>query len=205
MSVVNESPFLEAMTRTAREQCDRMLAEARREAEAIETEAKDRCVEERDNAIAEAKSRLARRRADARHAAETEANRIGRALEANVAEEVLAEAENAIRAVVESPDFPRIIETFLEEAVTGVDGNLQVLIPPAHATRVRRWLDAHGMADIEVVSEPDVTDGVMVQDVSRTFRITNTLTNRFDRLREKTRTRCIEILFRDGNEGPVCR
>jgi vacuolar-type H+-ATPase subunit E/Vma4 len=198
---VEQSLLFESMTREARAQCGERLAEARREAEAIEAAGAKRCAEDRECALDAAQSKMDERRSDARMAAEAEAGRLRRTLEGTVAEEALAEAEKAIRAIAVGPEFPHIIEELLEEAVDGVDGEFSVFAPPDHACIVRRWLDSHGLDDVEAVPDTDVADGVIVQDAGRTFRITNTLRERFEMLRDKSRALCVEILFGDGSGG----
>ena len=43
-----------------------------------------------------------------------------------------------------------------------------------------------------------VSDGVAVEDEAHTFRVTNTLTTRFERLESSLRRYCIQELFGEG-------
>ncbi|MCD6288373.1 MAG: hypothetical protein J7M12_04585, partial [Candidatus Hydrogenedentes bacterium] len=101
-----------------------------------------------------------------------------------------------------NPEFPPVLEALIEEAIDEeTDGKLIVRTAQNHVNIVRRWLDAHHRNDVEIVADPVIFDGVVVEDAAHTFRITNTLTVRFEMLRDKIRSKCIEILSQNDNAG----
>ncbi|HNV21969.1 MAG TPA: cytidine deaminase [Candidatus Hydrogenedentes bacterium] len=98
---------------------------------------------------------------------------------------ICAERNTIFRAVAEEGPGMKIAEL----AVIALGHEF----PPCGACR--QWLDAHGKASVPVEPEDRLWDGVAVTDVARSFRLTNTLTSRFEKCRADARKAALQRLF----------
>ncbi len=189
------SALLETMARQVAGACEDRLSRANAEKDAILADARAKAAAQRDStlrALRAEKDDLDRRR---KQLAGAEAAKAGLAMKNDIVEAVLAEVEAEVERIVSGPEFPAVLDALLAQVMAVVSGDLVVLAPPAHVDRVRGWLEGNGHAGIPVEASPAHGDGVAVQDPKRTYRVSNTLGGRFDRVKGEARKRCMQALF----------
>lgn len=195
------SPALfETMTRQVEAECAEHLAKARAEADRILSDAHAKSRAAAETALAAAKAERDRLDGLWKQKAEAESVRLELAMKNDAVEAVLAAASAEVRQIASGPDFPRVLESLLAELMAAVAGekSVQVLAAPNHAEFVKQWLGAHGHGDVTVTASPEFWDGVAVQNPSRTWRVSNTLTGRFGRVDQAVRKHCMTSLFGTG-------
>jgi vacuolar-type H+-ATPase subunit E/Vma4 len=203
MPADNEQAFFETLERKAEAERETNLDNARQKAGRIRSEAEAEALRRREATLAEARNEAERRLEVARDHARTEAERRSGAMVHAVANEMLEEVEKALRDLVSQPAFDAVFEALLQESVAGLEGGDYVLeVPADRADPTREWLDRQGTANVEVRAKESLKDGVILSDADRTFRFTNTLSARLDRVRDTARRRCVARLCgRDGEEA----
>lgn len=192
-------PLLELMTRQVSARRGELLAEAQTQAGTIARQAQERAGRRRAETLeaVEAESRAASRRAVER--AEAAAHMVIMTTKDAVADEVLDSVRGRLRRIAEGPEFPGVLRALLAELIAGApEGEVVVLAPPAHTDQCRAWLDELGRGDAAVEPSPALRDGVALQDRDRTFRITNTLSRRFDKREGELRRHALQRLFGGG-------
>jgi vacuolar-type H+-ATPase subunit E/Vma4 len=182
-------------------QCDRMAGGARAEAEAIIAEARNKAVAQREHALASTQAEKAVLDERWRQKAEAEAIKAALAMQKLVVTSVLDRVEQIIEETVSGPHFPAILDALLAEVMAAAEGDVVVLAPEAHAGHVRAWLGANGYGHLPVEGSASMRDGVAVQDPSRTFRVSNTLSGRYARVEQETRRICMTGLFGNISAG----
>ncbi len=170
--------------RAARESSEGILDETRQERAALEKETLAATAAEME-ALAE----RWRKKADA------EAAKAALVVQSDSVCAVLAKIGEEIRTIVDSDDFPEILEALLLELMAAAPAGVVAHAPPAYVDRVRDWLANNGHRDVSVEGASNMWDGVAIQDPERTFRISNTLTGRFARVEQEARKRCMMSLF----------
>lgn len=189
------SALLETMAQGVASQCDKLLSDARAEADAIVADAEAKVRTQREQALAAAESEKQLLDERWRLKAEAEAMKAELAMKKSAVNAVLAEVERIIGDTVNSPEFPGILDALLAELMTAASGDCVVLAPEAHVDHVRQWLSANGHGDLPVEVSAAVRDGVALQDHARTYRVSNTLSGRYARVEQETRRVCMTGLF----------
>lgn len=196
-----QTPALfERMSQSVQADCDRILSEARQEADRILAEGRRAADLEYTRGVeaTRAEIELADRRE--RQRLEAEHEKAFLAVQHTVVEEVLNRATDEIARLTQGPEFGPVLDALLDEVLEAVPGrDLMVLAPPAHVDRIRERLQALGRAELEVQPSPGPLDGVAVQDLRRTFRVSNTLSGRFEAVHDEARKLAQARLF--GREG----
>lgn len=188
--------LFETMTRQVDAECARNLDAARREAEAIEAEARAKSRALRDATLKATQREVEMLKLRWEQKAEAEAAKAALLVRKETVEDVLSTIEGEIRSIVEGSDFPAVLDSFLAELMAAVSGDDVVLLAPrTHADYVREWLNANGRKSVTVEVSAAMWDGVAVQDAVRTYRISNSLTMRFKRMESEIRKVCATTLF----------
>lgn len=192
-------PLLELMTQQAVAEREATLSEAGRQAAQIREEARERCETRRSTVTTEVEAELESLASRGQERAEAAAEMVVKTTRDTIADEVLGTVEDALKEIAQSAEFPAILDALLAEALSGVDGSTEVVVlaPPSHVEHCKAWLAANGHEQLAVEPHAALTDGVAVQDPNRSFRVTNTLTARFNRRESALRKMCLNQLF-DG-------
>jgi vacuolar-type H+-ATPase subunit E/Vma4 len=192
-------PLLELMTRQVSQQREEILAKAQAQADVIAQQAQERAERRRTETLeaVDAEVRAASKRA--RERAEAAAHMVVMTTKDAIADEVLSNVRERLRRIAEGPEFPAVLRALLSELMAGAPGgDIVVLAPSAHADQCRAWLSEMGRESVAVEVTASLRDGVALQDRARTFRITNTLSRRFDKREGDLRRHCLHELFGEG-------
>jgi len=190
--------FLDTLEREAERRCEVILAQAREEAARIVAEARQTAEENRQNALKEEQTHARTQLEDARRRAEAQVERAKVSMRERVADRILDTVHEELRRIAQSPEFPEVLQFLLAEIMEEAPDNALVLAPPEHVSSCRQWLDVHGMTHITVEPDERLWDGVAVIDAPRSFRLTNTLTSRFEKSRASARKAALRRLFGDN-------
>ena len=174
----------ELIRETARDEAQRLVAAARQTAE-----------EKRQQALDEGRLSANAYREDIRQRAQSEAERATMTMRERVVDRILDEVHEELRAIAQGPRFPELVCRLLAEVMEEAPGDAVVLAPPAHTAACRQWLDAHEKTGVPVEPENRLWDGIAVTDRARSFRLTNSLTGRFEKCRAAARKAALQRLF----------
>lgn len=194
------TPLLDLMSQQAAVERERILAEAQREAEAIREAARREAEAQRRQMLAELDAELAQLARQDRERAEAEAHMRVLTTKDSVTAELLGGVQEELARLAEGGDFAGVLEALLDELLPEAPQGGVVLAPAAHAERVREWLAARGREDLSVRGLAGLKDGLAVQDAARSYRVTNTLSARFNGQEASLRKHCIGRLF--GGDQP---
>ena len=195
---MDQELLLTALAQEARAQRDARLADARREADAHVEQTKRACAQRHAEALEAAQAAAQQEVTDTRQRAQAEAERRALVFEETVAEEILHGVAKSLASMADDPSFSGVLDALLGETLAQTPQGARLFAPPAHVAHCRQWLDGRERRDVEVVADEALADGVAVEDKARTFRITNTLSSRFKRVRNEARRLCLSILFGEG-------
>ncbi len=192
---MSTSSLLETMTQEVENERVRIVDSARAEAARLLAEAQAEAGRRRDRAVADATAELAEAAQRSRERAEAEAEMIVLTTKDTITDEILSAVAQELDRVVEQPGFPAILEALLEEALADTPLAEVVLAPPEHVERCRQWLADHGHEALEVRGKDSLPDGIALQDLQRSFRVTNTLSARLDHQEGRLRKLCLTRLL----------
>ena len=187
--------IFDTMKREAEARCEMILEKGREEAARIVAEARSAAEEARNQALDEERERAEAQREDTRQRARSEAERANMTMRERVVDRVLDAVHEELRRVAQGPDFPDILCRLLADTMDEAPENAVVLAPPAHVDACRNWLQANGYAGVPVESSERLWDGIAVTNKQRTFRLTNTLTSRFEKSHDAARKAALRRLF----------
>ena len=189
------SALLETMTAQVTEGCEGNRAAAQREAEAIQADAEQKSAAQRDAVQSATDAEMQRLDERWRQMAHAEASRADLVVKNNAVKAVMQKVESEIRRIVDSNEFPAVLDALLATLVTEMRGDVVLIGPARHVDHIRGWLASNGHAGIPVESSDELWDGVAIQDPARTYRISNTLTGRYGRVEQEARRLCMVKLF----------
>ncbi|MEA3365949.1 MAG: V-type ATP synthase subunit E [Candidatus Hydrogenedentes bacterium] len=190
--------FFDTLEREAERRCEVIVAKAREEAARIVAEARQTAEENRQIALREEEAHARTELEDARRRAEAEMERANVTMRERVADLILDTVHEELRRIAQGPKFPEVLRLLLAEIMEEAPDDAILLAPPEHVSRCRQWLDVHGMTHIAVEPDKRLWDGVEVIDAARSFRLTNTLTSRFEKSRASARKAALRRLFGDN-------
>lgn len=191
-------PILELMTGQIASECEAKLSAAREQAAQLRDEARARAAKRRDDLMAAVEAEKAELDRRSKERAEAESEMVLLTTKDTVTDEILGRVKAELTAVANGPQFPAILEQLLTELLPEAPKGGVVLVPAPHEAHCREWLANNGHAGLEVQPRRDLTDGVAVQDKAQTFRVTNTLSTRFEQLEASLRKYCVTELFGEG-------
>ena len=191
--------FLDSMSGCAQRKRDEILAAARRDVDAIESDARQRAVASRDTRLAAVRAELESLAYREHERAQADASRAALAMQHEVVDGILQQAGTELNRLSAADAFGCTVVCLLDEAMRvagrAIKGPLRVLAPPAHVNPCAQWLGEHGFPEITVDASTEADGGVIVEDPRRTLRITNVLASRFGKLEGVARGYCMKKLF----------
>lgn len=190
-------PLLKLMSADIAQQREEILSAAKREAEAIEANAQKTGEARYGSAIALVDAELRAMADRTRGRAEAEAHMVHLTTKDTISDELLAAVEKELAVVASGAGFSGILESLLAELMKEGPADGVVLAPAAFVDHSRQWLSKHGYKH-RVEAAAFLKDGVAVQDSTGAYRITNTLSSRFEKTKNDLRKYCIERLFDKG-------
>jgi len=195
------TPLAETITRQADQACQANLESAKAEKAAILDHARKASEKRRDDVLKSLAGNLAAQSEQARAMAQIAAERETISTRQGLTEEVLSQAKARIRQIAESDAFGPVLEGLSAQVLdacnadTGELTGVTVLVPPRHVDRIRTFLSNNGNGNVPVRAEADLLDGAAVQDDAQTFRISHTLSGRYERLENAARAISLKKLF----------
>ncbi len=196
---IDAAPLLALMTQQAEAERASTLAGAEAEAQRIAAKARDEGAATRERALRTAETELSVAAQRGRERAEAEAHMLVLTAKDTIASEILAAAQADLAKIASGPDFKSVLECLLAEVLEGAGDDVVVLVPPAQVDTVKAWLDANGRSGLAVQSTPALKDGVAIQDAAKSYRVTNTLSTRFERQESALRKLSLQRLFGGEN------
>lgn len=193
-------PLLKLMTADVAEQREDFLSSAKREADEIEARAKKTGEARHNNAIAIVDSELQAMAKRSRGRIEAESHMVLMTTKDTITDELLATLEKELSALAKTPEFTGILESLLGELMPDGPAEGVVLAPKAHVEQCQQWLEENGYKH-RAQGVSFLTDGVAVEDSQGSFRVTNTLSARFEKQKSALRKQCIEKLFDKGAQA----
>jgi vacuolar-type H+-ATPase subunit E/Vma4 len=187
--------LLETMASGVEARCQAKLAEARREGDAIVSSAKARADESYAKGLESVAAEIRRAAEQGRKLAQSEGEKVVLSAQHSVSDDALADVRRRLASIAASEDFGPMIDALLAQAVGAARGDIEVLAPARFVERCQAWLSSHGHGGVNVRPTSEFDDGVAVQDVKHTYRITNTLTSRYGKLEPRARKLLMIRLF----------
>lgn len=194
------SALLETMTAQVTEECEGNIATANEEAAGIKAEAEKKAAGQRETVEAATDAEMNRLDERWRQMASAEASRANLVVKNEAVKAVMQKVQARIRELVDSGEFPGILDALLNSLRDEISGNTVVVGPEKHLDHVRGWLSSNGYEGVSVEGSAEMWDGVAVQDPQRTYRISNTLTGRYGRVEQEARRLCMVKMF-GSSEG----
>jgi V/A-type H+-transporting ATPase subunit E len=188
-------PILELMSQQIASDIEAVRAAAQSQAESVKADARTRAAKRREEMLAAVQAEVAEQQRRSRERAEAETEMVVLTTKDTVTDEVLTRVKEELARVASSAEFPKVLNALLAELMQEAPADGVVLVPPAHEAHCREWLKSHGHEGLEVRGTREMVDGVAVQDRDQTFRITNTLSARFQQLEPALRKHCVSRLF----------
>ena len=136
--------------------------------------------------------------------AHAEASRADLVVKNDAVQAVMQKVESEIRMIVNGSGFGGVLDSLLTSLLNeyqGSDSEALLIAPEAHVAHVQQWLSANGHAGMTVEGTKEIWDGVALQDPARTYRISNTLTGRYERIGQEARRLCMVKMFGKSSEG----
>ena len=190
--------LLDIMTKQVEAERDEIISRANAEAARIRENAESRAAQKRTQTLAALDTELEAQAKRSRERAEAAAEMVALTTKDTVTDELLDEVRAELKRIAASPEFKDVLSALLAELMADAPESGIVRVPPAHADHCREWLESNGRGGMTVEPSAQVSDGVAVEDEAQTFRVTNTLTTRFERLESSLRRYCIQELFGEG-------
>lgn len=202
---MNRSPLFDTMAQETAQACQNRVANARVESESIHAHARSEIEKSRAETLKAVHDEIERQARRAHTIAEMNAARDAVAVRHQVAEEVLAHVGEELSRRTTSAVFSSVLEGLLSEVLDecrrerGDLNNLVVLVPEKHVSHIQSWLQARDQESLAVEGAPYLQDGAAVQDRERTFRISHTLSGRFENMENEARALCLMRLFGEAS------
>jgi len=174
-------------------------AESAQQVAQIRQDAETRAVTRRRETLDSLERELGDLRQRARERVEAAAQMVMLTTKDSITAEILEEVRVELARLVERADFPQILEALLAELLQDAPEGDVILAPPQHVAVCRNWLARNGHSRLQVEPSSEFRDGVAIQDARRRFRVTNTLSARFEKRKEALRKFCLHELFGDSS------
>ncbi|MFP6616138.1 MAG: V-type ATP synthase subunit E [Candidatus Hydrogenedentota bacterium] len=197
------SALLETMTAQVTEECDGNRAAAQQEADAIQAEADRKSAAQREATQSATDAEMDRLDERWRQMAHAEASRASLMAKNDAVKAIMQKVESEIRRIVESDEFPAILDALLVSLATEIEGEVVLIGPESHVAHIESWLSSNGHDGIKVEGSNEFWDGVAIQDPAQTYRISNTLSGRYGRVEQEARRLCMIKLFGDNTAEGV--
>lgn len=183
-----------ALEEQAEKECEEILQDARDQAESIGAEASDQADTIRATRTEDA-SRITRQRASHTvNAAKLEAKKQVAAVKEEAVSDVFDRALKSLDDVRGSAGYPAVFRSLAEEAVAGLEGDLEVWVDPSDAALAEETFKAMSMG-VKVRPELETRGGLVVTTDGGRIMRRNTLENRLEKVRLLAQADVAEILF----------
>lgn len=190
--------LLDTMAGQVEQRCQERLVKARKEAEAIVAAAREKAAKQRSETLDRTNREMERLAERARELAALQVDLEALSMRHAVADEVLQSVHDELARIAEGPGFPAVLESLLAEVMRAAPPQAEIVAPVGRGDVCRDWLNANGHAGLPISESAALKDGVAVQDPARTFRVTNSLSARFQILENQARQVCLGTLFGEG-------
>jgi vacuolar-type H+-ATPase subunit E/Vma4 len=189
------------MTRQVEAESADHLAKARADAERILADARAKAAASREATLAAARAEVDRLDTLWKQKAQAESTRLELAMENDAVEAVLAKVREDVTRLAAGAEFQQILSRLLEQLMPAISGekDVELLGDEKQLAHIRQWLSSHGHGSLDVKASGQFWDGVAAQDRRQTWRVSNTLRGRFERLEQAARKHCMTALF--GTRG----
>lgn len=177
------SELITLLEREAAAERDRLLAEARSQAEAVRAQARREAEEllaaQKARLEAEAKAAVVKAQSTAQLRASSQ---VLQAKEEEI-KRVFAEAEAELAKFSSNGQrYPQILKAFIEEALGGLGGRAEVIVNPADQPVAQALIRERGW-EATVRADPSVQGGARILSPEGRFVVTNTVGSRLERAR----------------------
>jgi len=188
--------ILLALDEQCREECQAIFNRAQREAKEIISKAQAEADEIREARLGRVKTEAESEAASIIYSAHLKAkNSVIRARE-EAAERALEKAEQRLGDLRSRDDYPSILEGFIKEGISIVEGKVIVHVDEHDRDMAAAFLDQAGV-EYELLADIDTIGGAVVSDGQEKVKVINTVEERLNRARDKLRIQVYEILFRE--------
>lgn len=189
---------LEDIFRALEEQADKdseaVLVEARAHAAAIVEEAELAASKSREAHIEAAGKAVRSRNAQDLNSVRLDARKQMAGVKERAVNDVFEAALAELAAVRARPDYPQSFRNLADEALSGVEGDFDVLVDPADADLARAVLAERGV-DATVRPDLSTTGGLVIALEGGRIMRRNTLEDRLEKLAGRAQAEVAEILF----------
>jgi vacuolar-type H+-ATPase subunit E/Vma4 len=189
---------LEDIFRALDEQADKevedILATARAQAEAIEADAEEQAAGICSACVEHTESAMQRKAAKQTNAARLEGKKKVASVKEAAVSDAFDKAAERLSSLRTSDTYPAVFKSLVSEAMTGVSGDVALLVDPADEALARQTLGELGI-DAEVRAELSTSGGVAVLTGNGRIMRRNSIEDRLDKVRHSIRSDVAEILF----------
>lgn len=183
-----------ALEEQADRECDLILSDARDQADAIVSEAGDQADAIRAGRVEDAERVTRQKAAQSVNAAKLESKKRVAAVKQQAVADAFEAALTELGKVRTSGTYPTILRTLAEEAIAGVEGDIEVLVDPADADLAASTFAAMGMT-VEIKPELKSTGGLIVRTQHGRIMRRNTFEDRLEKVEPSIQSDVAEILF----------
>lgn len=183
-----------ALEEQAQRECDEILQDARDQAESISAEAADQAEAIRAARTEEAERVTRQRAAQSANSAKLEAKKRVAGVKEAAVSAAFESAGGSLGKVRGSSGYPAVFKALAEEALAGMEGELEVWVDPADAALAEATLRELGVS-AAVRPELETSGGLMVTKDSGRIMRRNTFENRLEKVRLLAQADVAEILF----------
>jgi vacuolar-type H+-ATPase subunit E/Vma4 len=193
-----QQALFDTMARQVADRCQAALDAARAEAGSIVKEARERADLRRKEAVSAAQRDVSRLAERAQQLLAVEAEHESLTMEQSIADEILRSVGVELEKAAQSPKFTAIFDALLAELMADAPKDALVTVPVSFGDRTKSWLQQHGLGGVTVQESAEIRDGCSMQDAARTYRVTNALSSRLNKLQNEARKVCLNALFGGG-------
>lgn len=189
------SELITLLEREAATEREKLLAEARGQAEAVGVEARRQAealvAGHRERLDADARAALVR----AQSTAQLRASSVVLQAKEDEIGQVFAKAEVQLARIPgDDQRYPVVLRAFIEEGVRGIEGAGSITVNPADEALAKGLVKTLGM-NVAVRTDASVVGGVRVSSPDGRFVVTNTLASRLERVRPMVAADVAKVLW----------
>lgn len=186
--------ILQALDEQCREECQSIFSEAQKEVDDILAKVEVEVEDIRLAKLEKIRALAANEKSGMYYSARLRAKNLVIEAKESVLSEALHRAQEIIVTLRDNPDYPRVFEGLVLEALPRIGGEGVVHVDPRDEQLAQRVLKEKGM-DLPVVADLTCAGGVMVSDSEDRVHIVNTFDERLQRARERMKLEIADILF----------
>lgn len=192
---MDAAPLLELLTEQADAERTAVVEDAKQQATQIHDDARARTARRRERTLAETESELQVLAERNRQRAQAEAEMVVKTTRDTITDELLQSVLAELGRIPGEAGFEATLLSLLAELMDEAEPGMTVLVPAAHKDACASWLSSNGHGDLAVEASDALNDGVAIQDATQSYRVTNTLSTRFQKQEAALRRHCRKALF----------